>query len=68
MTEPPVATGSPLGELGAPLASSIPEQLPGNEPASGRNGTSSSSASTRYFERHLAVINTTVSNVEHNSH
>jgi len=38
-------------ELGAPVASSIPEQLPGHEPASARKGYEDGNAFFRWYRR-----------------
>src|SRR5258708_39999965 len=40
-----------LNELGAPVASSIPEQLPGHEPASARKGYEDGNALFRWYRR-----------------
>src|SRR6195256_1465002 len=40
-----------VNELGAPVASSIPEQLPGHEPASARKGYEDGNALFRWYRR-----------------
>src|SRR5262249_22938802 len=43
-------------ELGAPVASSIPEQLPGREPASARKGYEDGNALFRWYRRVEKIV------------